>query len=93
MGVQAERDEKKVADVEKQAVLAAQAVALRRKLTESHLAKFRSEAKNRCVSPKCLLHCTCRQSEAQPNAAWACIRLGITAYIIMARTKLHASDW
>ena len=48
MWAQAERDEKKMADVEKQAVLAAQAVALRRKLTESHLAKFRTEAKNRC---------------------------------------------
>jgi hypothetical protein len=47
--VQAERDEKKMADVERQAVLSAQAVALRRKLTESHLAKFRTESKNRCA--------------------------------------------
>ena len=47
--MQAERDEKKMADVERQAVLSAQAVALRRKLTESHLAKFRTESKNRCA--------------------------------------------
>ena len=43
-------------DVEKQAVLAAQAVALRRKLTESHLAKFRTEAKNRCAE---CIDCSC----------------------------------
>lgn len=48
LAVQAERDERKMVNVEKQAILAAQAVALRRKLTESHLAKFRTEAKNRC---------------------------------------------
>ena len=51
--MQAERDEKKMVDVEKQAVLAAQAVALRRKLTESHLAKFQTEAKNRCANIDC----------------------------------------
>lgn len=48
MWLQAERDEKKWVDMEKQAVLAAQAAALRTRMTESHLAKFRSEYKNRC---------------------------------------------
>jgi hypothetical protein len=46
--MQAERDDKKWVDMEKQAVLAAQAAALRAKMTESHLAKFRTEARNRC---------------------------------------------
>ncbi|EIE19880.1 HUA enhancer 2 [Coccomyxa subellipsoidea C-169] len=55
---QAERDEKKMLDVERQAVLAAQAVALRRKLTESHLAKFRTEAKNRTAVLRKLGHVT-----------------------------------
>ena len=46
---QAEREQGRIADLEAKAELDAQSAALRARMNESHLAKFKSEAKCRWV--------------------------------------------
>jgi hypothetical protein len=72
--LQAEREEGKLADLQQRAQLDAQAAALRARMAESHLAKFRSEAKSRWVGeePVLALVFVYRQffARAWPNHTW-----------------------
>ena len=52
-------------DMQRKAALAEQAAALRARMTESHLATFRSEAKNRCAPTL---------KRRRPNQRHSCVR-------------------